>query len=295
MHIETLRVFCDVVESGSFSTAALQNFITQSAVSQQLRALEAKYHCRLVERSRGGVKPTPEGEILYRASREIIDRYREVETQLQHSAKVVGGHLRVAIVYSVGLHEFPPYLKEYLRNYPDVNVHVEYARPGKIYDNVIAGHIDLGIVAFPQKNPHVVIIPFREDHLVLACPPDHALANNKKVTLSALEGEDLVGYEREIATRTATDHMLRARGVTVRYKGEYDNIETIKRAVEIGQGVAIVPLPSIQHEVEHGTIKLVRLSNGGLVRPLGIIHKRGRQLSPAAVKFVETLKREDLQ
>jgi LysR family transcriptional regulator, transcriptional activator of the cysJI operon len=294
MHIETLKVFCDVVESGSCSTAALQNFITQSAVSQQLRALEDKYHCRLVERGRGGVKPTPEGEILYRASREILDRYREVETQLQHNANVVGGHLRVAIVYSVGLHEFPPYLKEYLRSYPEVNVHVEYARSGKIYDNVIAGHVDLGIVAYPQKHPQVVIIPFREDHLVLACPPEHPLANSKSVALSALQGQDLVGYERDIATRTATDHMLRARGITVRYKGEYDNIETIKRAVEIGQGVAIVPLPTIRYEVEQGTIKLVRLSNGGLVRPLGIIHRRGRQLSPAAVKFVEILKRQDL-
>jgi LysR family transcriptional regulator, transcriptional activator of the cysJI operon len=295
MHLETLKVFCDVIESGSLSTAALENFITQSAVSQQLRALEAKYHCKLLERSRGGAKPTPEGEILYRASREIIDRYRELETQLQHSAKVVGGHLRLAIVYSVGLHEFPPYLKEYLRNYPEVNVHVEYARAGKIYDNVLAGQIDLGIVAYPQKHPHVLIIPFREDHLVLACPPDHPLANAKKAALSKLEGEDVVGYERAIATRTATDHMLRARGIRVRYKGEYDNIETIKRAVEIGQGVAIVPLPAIQHEVEHGTIKLVRLTDEGLVRPLGIVYKQGRQLSPAAMKFLETLKREDIQ
>src|SRR3972149_3974970 len=100
MHIETLKVFCDVVETGSFSLAASQNFITQSAVSQQLRALEAKYRCKLLERSRGGVA-----------------RYSDVESELQHSCSVVGGHLRVAIVYSVGLHELPPYLKEYLRNY----------------------------------------------------------------------------------------------------------------------------------------------------------------------------------
>jgi len=295
MHIETLKVFCDVVETGSFSTAALQNFITQSAVSQQLRALEAKYHCKLLERSRGGAKPTPEGEILYHASREIIDRYREVETELQHSGKLIGGHLRVAIVYSVGLHELPPYLKEYLREYPDVNVHVEYSRPNLIYDNVIAGQTDLGIVAYPQKHPQIVITPFREDHLVLACPPDHPLANTRKVPLARLQDQEMVGYARDIATRKATDQVLRSQGVTVRYNGEYDNIETIKRAVEIGQGAAIVPLPAIRHEVEHGAIKLVRLSDETLLRPLGIIHKRGRQLSPAAVKFVETLKREDIQ
>lgn len=294
MHIETLKVFCDVVESGSFSAAALQNFITQSAVSQQLRALETKYGCKLLERTRAGAKPTREGEILYRAGREIIDRYHELETMLQQSANVIGGHLRVAIVYSVGLHEFPPYLKEYLRSYPEVNVHVEYSRTNQIYESVIAGVIDVGIVAYPQKHPQIEILPFREDQLVLACPPDHPLANSKRVSIARLRGQDMVGYERKMVTRKATDLMLRAHGITVRYTGEYDNIETLKRAVEIGQGAAIVPLPAILHEVGRGTIKLVRFSDPGLVRPLGIIHKRGRPLSPAAAKLVETLQREDI-
>jgi len=295
MHIETLKVFCDVVETGSFSVAASQNFITQSAVSQQLRALEAKYRCKLLERSRGGAKPTPQGAILYRTSREIIDRFQDVESELQHSCAVVGGHLRLAIVYSVGLHELPPYLKEYLRAFPEVNVHVEYARPNKIYENVIAQHIDLGIVAYPQKHPQIVILPFREDLLVLACPPDHALANAKKIPVSKLDGETMIGFERDIATRKATDQMLRNQHVTVHYAAEYDNIETIKRAVEIGQGCAIVPLPAVLHEVEHGLIKVVRLSDETVTRPLGIIQKRGRHLSPAAEKFVEILRREDIE
>ncbi len=294
MHIETLKVFCDVVETGSFSVAASQNFITQSAVSQQLRALETKYHCKLLERSRGGAKPTPQGSILYKASREIIDKYRDVEAELQHSCDVVGGHLRVAIVYSVGLHELPAYLKEYLRTYPEVNVHVEYSRPNKIYENVIAQQIDLGIVAYPQKHPQIVTIPIREDTLVLACPPEHPLANAKKVPVAKLESLPFVAYEKDIATRKATDQLLRNNHVSVEYVAEYDNIETIKRAVEIGQGVAIVPLPAIRHEVEKGTIKIADLADENLSRPLGIIHKRGRHLSPAAVKFIEVVKREDI-
>ena len=294
MHIETLKVFCDVVETGSFSVAASQNFVTQSAVSQQLRALESKYRCKLLERSRGGAKPTPQGEILYRTSREMIDRYNDVEAELQHSCEVVGGHLRVAIVYSVGLHELPAYLKEYLRKYPGVNVHVEYSRPNKIYENVIAQQIDLGIVAYPQKHPQIVVTAMREDHLVLACAPDHPLANAKRIPMARLNGEKVVAYERDIATRKATDLVLRANHVSVHYNAEYDNIETIKRAVEIGQGVAIVPLPAVQHEVEHGTLKVVRLTDETLLRPLGIIHKRNRHLSPAAVKFIDILKRDDI-
>lgn len=294
MHIETLKVFCDVVETGSFSAAASQNFITQSAVSQQLRTLESKYHCKLLERGRSGAKPTAAGEILYRASREILEKYREIETQLQESGKVVSGSLRVAIVYSVGLHELPPYMKAYLREFPQVNVHVEYSRPNKIYDDVIAGRIDLGIVAYPIKHPQVTVIPFREDRLVLVCPATHPLANTKRLAINRLDGQAFVGYERDISTRKAIDQLFRDRGVTVQYSGEYDNIETIKRAVEIGQGISIVPLASVQHELEQGTLKVVHLSDETLLRPLGIIHKKSRHLSPAAVKFIDVLRRADL-
>jgi DNA-binding transcriptional LysR family regulator len=294
VHIETLKVFCEVVETGSFSVAASQNYITQSAVSQQLRTLESKYHCKLLERGRSGAKPTPAGEILYQASREILERYREIETRLQESGKVVGGSLRVAIVYSVGLHELPPYMKEYLREFPQVNAHVEYSRPNKIYDDVIAGRIDLGIVAYPAKHPQVTVTPFREDRLVVVCPPDHPFSTMRKVAINRLDGEAFVGYERDISTRKATDQLFKDHNVTVRYVGEYDNIETIKRAIEIGQGIAIIPLASVQRELEHGTLKVVHLSDETLLRPLGIIHKKGRHLSPAAVKFIEVLRRADL-
>lgn len=295
MHIETLKVFCDVVETGSFSIAASQNFITQSAVSQQLRTLESKYRCKLLERGRSGAKPTPAGDILYRASREILEKYREIETQLQESAKVVSGSLRVAIVYSVGLHELPPYLKQYLREFPEVNVHVEYARPNKIYDDAIAGRIDLGIVAYPSKHPQIAMTPFREDRLVVVCPTEHPFASLKRISVSRLNGEPFVAYERDISTRKAIDQFFRERDITVRYVGEYDNIETIKRAVEIGQGISIIPQASIRHELERGTVKIVQLADEALMRPLGIIYKKGRHLSPAAGKFIEILRRESVE
>jgi len=295
VHIETLKVFCDVVETGSFSIAASQNFITQSAVSQQLRTLESKYRCKLLERGRSGAKPTPAGDILYRASREILEKYREIETQLQESAKVVSGSLRVAIVYSVGLHELPPYLKQYLREFPEVNVHVEYARPNKIYDDAIAGRIDLGIVAYPSKHPQIAMTPFREDRLVVVCPTEHPFASLKRISVSRLNGEPFVAYERDISTRKAIDQFFRERDITVRYVGEYDNIETIKRAVEIGQGISIIPQASIRHELERGTVKIVQLADEALMRPLGIIYKKGRHLSPAAGKFIEILRRESVE
>ena len=289
MHIETLKVFCDIIESGSFSYAASQNFVTQSAVSQQVRSLEEKYDCRLMERGRAGVKPTPAGQILYAASKEIVSRFLELENRLREIGSVVAGSIRVGTVYSVGLHELPPYLSEFLRNYPAVNVHLEYLRSNKIYEDLIEGKVDLGVVAYPSKRSQIVSVPFRHDELVLAVPPDNPLAKHTKVSIGQLQGQKFVGYERDIPTRKASDRILREYGVKPSYVLEFDNIETIKRAVEIGLGCAIVPRMTVENEVARGTLQMLEFQEGSFLRPLAIIYKRGRELSPAVRKFIEVL------
>ncbi len=289
MHIETLKVFCDIIESGSFSYAASQNFVTQSAVSQQVRSLEEKYDCRLIERGRAGVKPTPGGQVLYSTSKEIVRKFMELENRLREIGSVIAGSIRVGTVYSVGLHELPPYLTEFLRSFPAVNVHLEYLRSNRIYEDLTEGKIDLGIVAYPAKRSQIVTIPFRHDELVLVAPPDHALAPHGKVSVAQLSGHNLVGYERDISTRKASDRILRDHGVKPQYAMEFDNIETIKRAVEIGIGCAIVPRLTVEVETARGSLKMIDFQEGPFTRPLAIIYKRGRELPPAARKFIEVL------
>jgi len=289
MHIETLKVFCDIIESGSVSYAASQNFVTQSAVSQQVRSLEDKYECRLLERARAGVKPTAAGQILYNSSKEIVRRFIELENRLREIGSIVAGSIRVGTVYSVGLHELPPYLSEFLRAFPQVNVHLEYLRSNKIYEDLVEGKIDLGVVAYPAKRSQIVTIAFRHDELVLVVPPEDGLAKHNKVSVNQLAGQRFVGYERDIATRKASDRILRQYGVKPNYTMEFDNIETIKRAVEIGQGIAIVPRSTVELETVRGSLKMIEFTEGPFTRPLAIIYKRGRELSPAVHKFVDVL------
>jgi DNA-binding transcriptional LysR family regulator len=289
MHIETLKVFCDVVETRSFSTAASQNFVTQSAVSQQIRALENKYGRKLIERTRGALQVTQAGELVYQASKEIVQRYFDLETGLQSLNHRVGGTLRIATVYSVGLYELSSPLRRFLRAYPQVKVHLDYSRSNKIQEDVLRGSIDLGIVAYPARRPYLVILPFREDRLVLVCHPQHALASYKQISVHKIHGEAAIGFERDIATRRAIDRALRARGVVLRYVAEVDNIDTIKRFVEVGQGVAIVPEPAVQTEVKSETLAVVHFSDQRISRPLAVMHRKGRQCSPAAERFIEFL------
>jgi DNA-binding transcriptional LysR family regulator len=289
MHIESLNVFCDLIDARSFSKAAAKNFISQSAVSQQVRALEDRFNRRLVERSRGGsVVPTSAGMTFYQGCREIIDRFNSLTEEMKGLGNVVSGQVRVATIYSVGIHELSPVLKRFIKSFPQVNVHIEYSRPNKVYEDVINHVIDIGIVAYPTARPQIEIIPFGNDPLVLVCSPEHALASKKRIDISSLDGQRFIGFERDIPTRKAVDKILRDRGITVQYVMELDNIETVKQSVEADLGVTIVPRATVQNEVRAGTLRAVNFTES-FARPIAIIHRKGKIFSAAAHKFIEML------
>lgn len=289
MHIETLKVFCDLVDTGSFSIAAAQNYVTQSAVSQQIRTLETRYGRKLVERAKRRVRPTPAGEIFYEISKEIVARHQDLEARLQAFSNIVAGTVRVATVHSVGLYEFSDELKRYVKAYPSVNVRLEYKKSSQIYEDVLAGTLDVGVIAYPSKRPQIRLIPFREDRLVMICNPAHPLANQKSVSVKKLEGQNFVGFEKDIPTHKAIEKVLQKHHVRVRYVAEVDNIEVIKRIVEVGTGISIAPEPAVGPEIRNGSLVAVPFSDENFSRQLGIIHKEGRHFSPAAEKFIDTL------
>ncbi len=289
MHIETLKVFCDLIDTGSFSIAAAQNFVTQSAVSQQIRTLETRYGRKLVERTKRRVHPTPAGEIFYEISQDIVNRFRELGERLQAFSNIVAGTVRVATVHSVGLYEFSDELKRYVKAYPNVNIRLEYKKSNQIYDEVISGNLDVGVIAYPSKRPQIRLIPFREDRLVMICTPAHPLARLKAVPIARLDGERFVGFEKDIPTHKAIERIFQKHGVRVNYVAELDNVEVIKRIVEVGTGVAIVPEPAAAPEVQSRSLVAIPFLDEGFVRQLGIILREGRHFSPAAEKFIETL------
>jgi DNA-binding transcriptional LysR family regulator len=289
MHIETLKVFCDLVDTGSFSVAAAQNYVTQSAVSQQIRTLETRYGRKLVERAKRRVRPTPAGEIFYEISREIVSRHQDLEARLQAFSNIVAGTVRVATVHSVGLYEFSDELKRYVKAYPSVNVRLEYKKSSQIYEDVLAGTLDVGVIAYPHKRPQIRLIPFREDQLVMICNPTHPLASHKTISVKKLEGQNFVGFEKDIPTHKAIDKVLQKHHVRVNYVAEVDNIEVIKRIVEVGTGISIAPAPAVGPEIRAKSLVAIPFSDEHFLRQLGIIHKGGRHFCPAAEKFIDTL------
>lgn len=289
MHIETLQTFCDVVKLGSLSLAAQRNRVTQSAVSQQLRALEQRYGRKLIDRApRTAARPTPMGSLLYQELEPLLASFADLERRVRARSSVIEGNVRVATVYSVGLHTLPPALKVFLQKHREVSVRLEYRRTDQIYAACTSGELDFGVVALPTRRAQLVNTPLGEDDLVLVLPPDHPLARQKKVSLRSLRGLPFVAFDRDIPTRRWIDKALRRERVSVDYVMDLDNIETIKRSVEAGLGVSILPAQALVNEVRAGTLVTRPLMEGPLRRPIAAIHRRGRELSPAAQALLES-------
>jgi LysR family transcriptional regulator, transcriptional activator of the cysJI operon len=290
MQIESLKVYCDLAETESFTKAAQINGVTQSAVSQQISSLERQFKSLLIERSKKKFRLTREGEVLYDYSKKIIAMYESLHSRLQEIKDIISGNIRVTTIYSIGLHDLPPYIKKFMKTYPTVNVHVEYRRSNEVYDDVLSNVVDLGLVAYPVKDSRLDIVALRKDPLVLICHPQHPLGKLKSIKFKALAGQKFVNFEADIPTRKALDRMFREHSVQVENVMEFDNIETVKRAVEIDAGVSVVPETTVKQEVTKQTLVAVPFDEPDVDRPLAVIYKKNKVLSPAMKQFIGLLK-----
>src|ERR1700749_1287298 len=290
MQIESLKVFCDLAETESFTKAAQINNVTQSAVSQQISSLERQFKSLLIERSKKKFRLTREGQVLYEYSKQIIQTYDPLHNRLQEIKDIISGTIRVATIYSIGLHDLPPYIKRFMKSYPTVNVHVEYRRANQVYEDVLSNVVHIGLVPYPIKEPKLEIVPLRKEPLTLICHPTHAFAKQKDVKLKSLAGQKIIGFEPDIPTRKALDKILKEHGVEVKHVMEFDNVETVKRAVEIDAGISIVPMGTVTQEVNKQTLMAVVIEDGEFFRPLAAIYKKNKVLSPAMKQFLSILK-----
>ncbi len=289
MNIATIRVFCDVVQHQSFSRGAAANQVSQSAATQSVHRMEQHFGVQLVDRSKRPFVLTPEGQACYEGFREVLELYDAVETKVRSLRKEITGTVRVAAIYSVGLHDMSRCMTHFMRRYPKAKVQLEYLRPNKVYEAVLNSEVDLGIVSYPVPSVELSVIPLRSERMVLVCHPNHALANRKVVTAEHLKDQAFVGFDRDLVIRKEVDRYLRQRNISVRIVMEFDNIETIKQAIGIEAGVSILPEPTVRAEVARGDLAAVRLIAPALERPLGIIHRQRKVFAPTITKFLDLL------
>jgi DNA-binding transcriptional LysR family regulator len=289
VQLRNAELFCDVVACRSFSKAAERRKVSQSAVSQALQHLEEHLGTVLIDRSKRPFDLTAAGEMYYEGCRRLIDGFRKVEDRVQALGDRVAGRVRVASIYSVGLLQMAGSVERYRQTYPEVALQLSYASAEDIYDQIHREEADIGLVSFPKDGGDVSSIPWVDEEMGVVVAPDHRLAAQAAVSWEDLNGESFIGFESVQRIRRQVDRWLKQEKVSVTVVHTFDNIENIKRAVEIGAGISILPLPTVRREVEHGFLRALPFTERNVVRPLGIIHKRHKHLSNAAEKFVEML------
>lgn len=291
MNTSAMKRFCDLVETGSFSKAAEANGVSQSAISQQLAALEGEMGTCLISRGGGFAMPTDAGTVFYRGAKEILQRYEQTLAEMRSAENTIRGTLRVGTIYSVGLYLLAPYVGKFLKAHPEVNLDVEYTRWNHITAAVLNGEMDLGIVAFPEKHRSIEAIPFATEKLRMVCSASHRLANRKRIEPADLKDEKFVAFEANVPTRRHIDRLLKRFRVNPNIVMEFDNIDTVKRAIEVDLGLSILPESNVEREVASGHLCSVLFSDPTQwVRKIGIIRRRGKAHSRAERMFLSVLR-----
>lgn len=293
MNLETLRLFRDVATLRSFSRGAEANRVSQSAASQAIQQLEKDLGVRLVDRTKRPLLLTPEGRVFHDGCRRLLAEFERAEAEMRAGREEVSGTVRVAAIYSIGFAEMSRHVRTFSARHPRAQVRVDYLRPDKVVAAVEDGHADLGILSYPRPGRALAVVPLREEEMAVVCRSRHRLARRRRVRPKALDGLPFIAFDVDLPVRRAIDRTLRRHGARPRARLAFDNIETIKQAVLAGEGVSILPLPTVREEVRRRRLAAIRLvlpGGGRLMRPIGVIHRRAAALPPAAGAFLETLR-----
>ena len=291
MQLKALKIFCDVVAHHSFSQAAEINNITQSTASQSVHRLEKQLGAELINRSVRPWKITDNGRRCYDFCRDVLHSYDRLEREISGSLGKKQRKLRVGSIYSVGF----CYMTQCTEVFNDGNtaddLHVEYLHPEIIVERVLEDELDLGIVSFPPGRRELKVISCGEEELVIVCSPLHELARAKEILPAQLDNLPFVGFDRGLSISRRISNGLKEIGVSQRVLMRFDNIEAIKRAVEDSLYLSILPRPTVERELIIGTLCARPLSGFTLTRPLGIIYKKQRKLTPSHQEFIKILQK----
>jgi LysR family transcriptional regulator, transcriptional activator of the cysJI operon len=290
--LERAKLFRDIAQSRSVSKGAKLNGISQSAASQHLQDLEEQLGLALLDRTSRPLTVTDGGKLYLDMCRDVLRRQDEFQAALERMKTEVEGTVRVASIYSVGLSEMSQLEQEFSRRYPEAHLEVEYLRPEKVYEAVVTDRADLGLLSYPEATKEVTVLPWREEEMVVAASPYHALAAKSELRPEDLEGLDFVGFDEDLPIRRDIDRFLRDHHVQVNLTLHFDNLQMIKEAVAHGEGVSIMPARVMEEEVKQGRLVPIPISISSLrlYRPVGIVHRRKKRFHRAGQAFLELLR-----
>jgi len=211
--------------------------------------------------------------------------------QVKSAALGRGGALRVGTIYSVGLYVLQPFIRRFIKAYPAIDLVVEYTDWITITESVLGGEMDIGVVAYPEKHRALQSTFFTGEQLVMVCAPGHRLSGRICIEPQDIEGEAMVALARDIPTRRAIDRTLTRTGVRADIVAEVDNIDTLKRAVEVDVGLSILPRNTVEREAGAGMLTCVPFRDPTQwIRNISLLRRRGGPRTRAQRLFMDVLR-----
>lgn len=289
MHLRTLELFCSVAEYQSFSRAASEHAVTQSAVSQSIQHLEELLGARLLDRSRRPLTLTPAGEVYLAGVLKMLRSYQRLEQEVRAVDGRIAGRLSIGAIYSIGSTYMPSAREEFRQRHPDVEVRFEYGSSDSVAQMVESGEVDFGLVSYPKSTRKLRFVNWLEEPMRVISAACHRFAAVGEIELSELDGQELVGFDSSLKIRRVVDSFLSRHGVSVDVSMEFDNIDSMIRAVQANNGLAILPESTVRKECADGSLRIVACKRMQLTRPLGIVLRRAGGLTRAADEFTALL------
>lgn len=276
-----------MAQSKSLSRAAATNGISQSAATQHIQELEKRLTVQLLDRTTRPLGLTAAGKLYAELCREVLRREEDFIVALDGVKSEAEGTVRVASIYSIGLSEMSRLREEFAQSCPGAELRVEYLRPDKVYQAILEGHADLGFISYPEHRRQLTVIPWRQERMTVAVYPTHRFAARELLMPGDLDGESFISFDDEVIIRRELDRFFRESGVQISIVMQFDNIQSIKEAVALGSGISILPERTMQAEVEQKRLISIPLHAPELVRPTGVIHKKKKKLTRAALEFLQ--------
>jgi DNA-binding transcriptional LysR family regulator len=289
MNITQLKLFRDIARELSFVKVAQQNHITQPAVSVHIKKLEDDLGKKLLSRTPHRTQLTAEGEVILADVKEILRLCEGLKIRSSYSQGILEGNIRIAAIHSVGMYEIGDFLSSFMQSFPRVHIHLQYRRADEIYRLLGKEVIDIGMVAYPEKRTNINATSCGEDELILITHPSHKLANRKSVLLKNIDNQAFIAFESGIPTREAIDSVLDKNNITVDTRMTNDNIFTLKKAVEAGIGISIVPSNAVNEEVQKGSLVRLPIRDIKITRPIALLQRKKHQPNKPLEIFIQRL------
>ncbi|MCE3000340.1 MAG: LysR family transcriptional regulator [Betaproteobacteria bacterium] len=284
-----LQVFHAVARQLSFTKAAEQLFMTQPAVTFQIKQLEEHLNTRLFERNHGRIALTPAGELVMGYAEKILALSEELETRVGELTGAISGPLLLGASTTVAEFYLPQILGEFKAQYPHVQAHMTVGNSETIVTRVAEHALDLGLIESPSTQPGVATEVICEDVLMMICSPQHRLASAKKASVAEVAAEPFISREPGSGTREVADQYFQANRIApdaVNVVMELGSPEAIKGVVETGLGVSILSRATVSKELRLGTLRALPL-DPPLVRGLSVVTPDGRFRSRLLSTFIE--------